>query len=189
MPDFSLSARSPLQGYDKDFAGVRIAETPGFALVSIATSPANKAALAASVKKAFGLALPDGGALTSKGGFTLVSSAADQWLLRFEHSDDTDPSVSVRSKLGAGPAITDQSDNWVQVEVSGPRSFETLERICPLDLSDTSFAKGSVGRTSMEHLGTIICKQASKDTYLLMSASSSAKSFLHALQVSAKNTL
>jgi heterotetrameric sarcosine oxidase gamma subunit len=189
VPDYTLSARSPLNGYDHDFAGARIAETPGFALVSIATNPANKSTLAVSVKKAFGLALPDGGTSASKGAYTLISSAADQWLLRFAHSDGTDPSVLVRTKLGTGPAVTDQSDNWVQVEVSGPRATETLERICPLDLNEQVFTKGRVGRTSMEHLGTIICKQADDGTFLLMSASSSAQSFLHAIQVSAKNTL
>lgn len=189
VPDLALTARSPLAGYDEDFGGVRIAETPGFALVSIATSEANKAALKKDVAKAYGLTLPDGDKSAAKGAVTFISSAASQWLLRFPHSDRADPSADVRAKLGGQPSITDQSDNWVQIEISGDRSTDVLERICPLDLSDQNFTAGSAGRTSMEHLGAIIQRSTKGDKFLLLSASSSARSFLHALQVSVRNVL
>jgi methylglutamate dehydrogenase subunit D len=187
VSDFTLTARSPLQGFDKDINGVRIVELPEFALVSIAVGDGQVKSLATKMKAAFGLALPAAGKTTSSKDYSLISSAAGQWLLRFAHQGPADPSAMVREKLGAGPAITDQTGNWVQVEVSGPRAVEALERVCPLNLQDAAFDKGCAGRTSMEHLGAIICRLSTQQTYLLMSASSSATSFAHALEVSAIN--
>ena len=82
--------------------------------------------------------------------------------------------------------MTLQSDNWVGVRISGTRSRDALERICPLDLHPDVFGIDQVARTVMEHLGVIILRE-DKDSFLMLSASSSAKSFLHAIETSIHN--
>jgi sarcosine oxidase subunit gamma len=74
------------------------------------------------------------------------------------------------------------------LRVSGPKSRIALERICPLDLHPSTFPQGRVARTLMEHLGVIILHEG-PDTYLLLSARSSAGSFLHAVETSVRNVV
>jgi len=88
--------------------------------------------------------------------------------------------------LGDNAYCTDQSDSWVTLELTGPNALHALERICPVDLRPDIFTVGSVARTTMEHLGVIIAR-VGEDQYWLMSASSSAESFLHAITLSVNN--
>ena len=62
-----------------------------------------------------------------------------------------------------------------------PDTLAALERLCPLDLARVP-TRGS-GRTVMEHMGALVVR-TSEDGFLLMSASSTAGSFLHALETS-----
>ena len=63
------------------------------------------------------------------------------------------------------------------------RCREALERICPLDLHPDAFGVDHAARTVMEHLGVLIIRTG-EEAYLLLSASSSAGSFQHALHLS-----
>ena len=58
-----------------------------------------------------------------------------------------------------------------------------LERLCPLDLHESAFPVGAAQRTVMEHMGAVILREGT-DEFLLLSASSSAASFLHAVKTS-----
>ena len=72
-------------------------------------------------------------------------------------------------------------------EISGKGVRRALERICSLNLGPTVFEIDAAARTSMEYLGTIIIRN-DEDSFLLMSASSSANSFLNAVEKSIENT-
>ena len=74
------------------------------------------------------------------------------------------------------------------IRVSGNRSRDVLERICPIDLSPEVFSVGSVSRTVMEHIGTIIFRDGD-DSYVLLTMRSFGRSMLHAIEVSADNVL
>ena len=85
----------------------------------------------------------------------------------------------------AVPAGVLETDAWVVLQISGPDVRAVLERLCPLDLHDATCPIDSAQRTVMEHMGAIIIRTA-PDRFLLLSASSSAKSFLHAVETSLK---
>jgi sarcosine oxidase subunit gamma len=87
----------------------------------------------------------------------------------------------VEGKLGGAGYTTDQSDSWVVLEISGPDTLAALERLCPLNTA--TMPENGYGRTTMEHMGAAILRLAD-DRFLLMSASSSARSFLHAVETS-----
>ena len=78
---------------------------------------------------------------------------------------------------------TDQTDNWVAFRLSGIPAVPGLERICPLDLHESAMPTGTAARTVMEHLAVIILR-VSADGFLLLSPSSSARSFHHAVATS-----
>jgi len=83
--------------------------------------------------------------------------------------------------------LNDQSDSWFMVRLSGKRARQVLERVCPLDLHEEVFELDDCARTSMEHLAVIIVREAD-DGFLLLSPRSTARSFVHELELSVDYT-
>lgn len=188
MLDFKLVSAPPLAGYDQSFEGVTLRAPADLAIVSLALPLGGEAAAEKSVKTAYGAALPGIGksALSKDGSARLVRLSPDAAFVVFTHATpDAEPHVA--KKIKGAAYTTDQTDVWTGLEIAGPRARTALERICPIDLHPDSFAVGDAARTTMEHLGTLIIRTG-EDTFLLMSGSSSAKSFLHAVETSIQNT-
>ncbi len=185
MPEFSLISAPPLAGYDETLGAIRLRAPEGLAIVSIALPLGGEAAAEKAVKAAFGVDLPKVGQSVVAGDARLVRLGLDQGFVIFTHTEPTAERV-VAEKLKGAAYTTDQTDVWVGLEISGARCREALERICPLDLQSEAFAVDQVARTVMEHLGVLIIRTG-EDAYWLLSASSSAGSFQHALHLSMKN--
>ena len=188
MLDFNLISAPPLAGYDQSFDGVSLKAPADLSIVSVALPVGGEAAAEKAIKTAYGAALPDIGksVLSKDGGTRLVRLSPDAAFVIFTHATpDAEPHVA--GKLKGAAYTTDQTDVWTGLEISGPNVRTALERICPIDLHPDSFAEGDAARTVMEHLGTLILRTG-PETFLLMSASSSAKSFLHAIETSIHNT-
>ncbi len=187
MASLTLTAERPLAGYDRDFGMVRVTALDDLALVSVALPMGGEAAAQKAIKAGFGAELPAPGRYaTGKGGERLIRTGADQGLIQFIHAD-TGAGADTAGKLGGKVYLTDQSDAWVGLAVQGPGARTALERMCPLDLHPDVFGTDNAQRTVMEHLGVVILRVGT-DAFLLMSASSSALSFLHAVETSAENT-
>lgn len=184
MPDM-LTAEPFLGGYSLDLGEVAVAEVTDIAIVSIATPLGGGDALAGAVQAAWGCALPApcGSSTSPDGSVTLIFSMPDQILAILPGADGL-AVTEVAAKLGEAGYYTEQTDNWVGLRVSGAKAITALERICPLDLA--MMAVGGAERTVMEHLGVFIMREAD-DRFLLLSGSSSAKSFLHAVELSMRN--
>jgi len=189
VADFTLTASAALDGYDKDHGTTRLRELTALAMVSIALPLNNEARAQKAIEAAFGTPLPAVGqsVMSQDGLIRLARLGQDQHFAFFTHAAaDAEPLIAARLD-GAG-FTTDQSDVWVGLEISGPMARATLERICPLDLHGDVFTQGNVARTVMEHLGTLILR-VGPDTFILLSARSSARSFLHAIETSIRNLL
>jgi len=174
VAEFSLTARSALDGFKLEAEGARLAELTGYALVSIAGQPEG---LRSVLIEKWGLELPSPGRATFNAArqMTLMSVARDQWFLRLPEEAAALDDLDV-------VALTDQSDSWVQIELAGPAARDTLERLLPIDVHPAAFPEVAVARSLIEHLGVIVLRQPSdEDSFLLLSPRSSAKSFLHAL--------
>lgn len=181
MAEYTLEAKSPLAGYAERFGTLHLAERTGFGLVSLAVPLGGDKPAAAALKKAWGLAAPaPGRSVVAKDGTRLIWSGPDQLLALFDHPGHG-AEARVAEATGGAFHTTDQSDNWVALSLAGPGARAALERLCPLDLHDDAFPVDAAGRTVMEHMGAFIVREA-EDDYLLMSASSSARSFLHAVE-------
>ena len=187
MSEYVLTAQSALDGFVQSFDGVDLAEASGLAVVSIAIPRGGASKLKTAMKSAYGTEFPaPGSVVTSKDGKTkFLGMNLDQAFVIFDHAD-ADAATIVGKRLKDRAYVTLQSDNWVGVRISGNRSRDALERICPIDLHPDVFGIGQVARTVMEHLGVIILRE-DKDGFLMLSASSSAKSFLHAIETSIHN--
>ncbi|GAB4260851.1 MAG: hypothetical protein Kow0013_04810 [Pararhodobacter sp.] len=57
-------------------------------------------------------------------------------------------------------AVSDQTDGWAWMHVSGPDAPALLARLCPLDLRPESFPPGRVARSLIGHMQAIILRDA-----------------------------
>ena len=185
MSEYSLISAPPLAGTDMMIGALALKAPKDLAIVSIALPLGGEAAAEKAVKAAFGAGLPEIGKTAQGGDVMLMRLGPDQAFAVFTHPTP-DAERVVAGKLNGAAYTTDQTDVWCALELSGEGSRDVLERICPLDLHDSAFATGDVARTVMEHLGVIITRSG-QDSWLLMSASSSAGTFLHAIETSIKN--
>lgn len=182
---FTLSAAPILGSVDSRIGENRILERADLAIVSVATPLDGESALQAALQNGWGLSIPAPGSSTVSGDTRAVWTAPDQLLLVFPHATP-DANAAVQQTLGGTGYTTDQTDVWVILEISGPQTLSALERLCPLDAAH--FPDGGAARTVMHHMGALIVRLGT-ERFLLMSASSSAQSFLHEVETSYHNVL
>lgn len=187
MVEISLEAKPLLGGVNLSLSNNTVVERGDLALVSIAVPLGGEKPLFAALKKVFSLQAPKPTLSTVAGDYRLLQSASDQFLLLFPHRAP-DAENLVQGKLKGSGYTTDQTDAFVAIEVAGPDTLSALERLCPLDLAESTFPINSAARTVMEHLSAYIIRLES-DRFLLLSASSSAASFLDAIETSYRNVL
>jgi len=186
VAELHLKADPFLDGYTRDFGDVTLREMTDATIVSLAIPLGNATEVDAAIKLAFGLITPAvGSSVVSKDNMRLMRLGEDLLFALFETATP-DAEEHVAKALNSSAYTTDQTDVWVAFEVSGLKSRSVLERICPIDLETSRFAENQTARTSMEHLGTIIIRTGT-DKFVLLSASSSAGSFLHMLETSIAN--
>ena len=192
----SLTAQSPLGSYNMIIDGTSLIEVTGLSMVSVAPFAGSQAAFQTAIARLFKTDKSDSPkpsatmALDQSGKqlCILMPSAQNQWFLCFD-DDGTNPIDAAKTLIGKSlskqMAMTDQSDSWVILALSGPQSGQTLSRICPIDCGVSAMPIGTTARTSMEHLGAIITRRPDEGDhqpcFWLLSARSSAASFLHAI--------
>ncbi|MDT8327410.1 MAG: sarcosine oxidase subunit gamma family protein [Roseovarius sp.] len=186
MPDYSLTPAAPLAGTDITIADTRLVAPADLAVVSVALPLGAENAAEAAIKAVYGVALPEvGKSRLAKDGARLVRLGSDFAFVIFTHPTP-DAERVVAGRLKGAVYTTDQTDVWVALDLSGANARRALERICPIDLHPDAFGIGDSARTVMEHLGTLIIRTGD-NTYRLMSGSSSAGSFRHAIETSLSN--
>ncbi len=177
-----LTQTSPLNGYDQSIGDMRLREIHDLDLTALAVPHKGGTKIKSAIKDGFGLAMPTSVKSTANDKTRLLMTQPDQVFAmtpRTKHAETT-----IAKAIGDTAYITDQTDAWVVLELSGPSSRTALERICQVDLDAQVFKLNQMARTTMEHMGSIVIRNG-KDSFLLMSGSSSAASFLHAVELSA----
>ena len=185
MVDFALEAAPLLGGVDKTMGSVRIRERDDLALVSIAIPIGGEKDVQSALNAGWKIDMPTSTVSTNAGDLRAIRIAPDQLMLAFPHTT-LDAEQVVNTKLDGAGYTTDQTDVWVSLEISGEDGLTALERLCPLDLNIDAFPVESAARTVMEHMSAMIVRM-DQDRFLLLSASSSAASFLDAVETSAEN--
>jgi len=151
----ALNALTALDNFSEEFNGISLSEVTNLAIVSMAISTENDKAFAAALKKGFKTARPEVGLFTQAktANTKVLGLQRDQLFMLFDYEGDR-AVEEVSSKINASKQLaylSDQSDSWVTLRISGEHTLDALERICPIDLHPSAFPVGSVARTSMEH--------------------------------------
>tara|TARA_R110002096_G_scaffold14582_7_gene50750 strand:- start:5247 stop:5801 length:555 start_codon:yes stop_codon:yes gene_type:complete len=179
-----LSQTSPLNGYDQHIGDMRLREIHDMDLIALAVPHKGGTKLKRAIKDGLGMSMPTAVKSSSGDRTRLLMTQPDQVFVMSPRTAQAEKTIA--KSIGNAAYITDQTDAWVVLELSGPSSRAALERICQVDLNAGVFKLNQMARTTMEHMGSIVIHNG-KDSFLLMSGSSSAASFLHAVELSAKH--
>ncbi len=81
------------------------------------------------------------------------------------------------ARLSEHAAITDQSDAWVRVHLSGDGVEDVLARLVPLDLRPSAFPVEACARSLLQHMS--VCLRRDADGIEIMSFRSMAATLVH----------
>ncbi|MEF3048513.1 sarcosine oxidase subunit gamma [Pseudotabrizicola sp. L79] len=165
MPD--LIAKPALGHAPLTHAATSLAEAEWTPVHSIAPFPGQEKALAKALKP-LGLAFPAPNSWSEKAGARLVWAGRDLAFL-----------IGAEPPAALPAAITDQSDAWVTLTLSGPQARAVLARLVPLDLRAAK--AGQAARCGLNHLPLILICEG-PDSFRLMTFRSMARTAWHELQ-------
>ncbi len=186
VSDFTLTPAAALNGFSKRFGKNELVEQCDIDIVSIATPNGQHDKLSALLEQKIGAALPATGKISrADDTLALLGLQPDQCFL-VSSLQRPDAAKALKSLTGDLAYLSEQTDSWAILDLTGPDSFAALERICPINISKHAFEQDAVARTSMEHLSVII-HRLGDEGYRLYSPRSSADSFLHAVTESLYN--
>ena len=174
-----LQAHAILAGEDLvlDSCSVQVLS---MSIMSFAMPRGQKTAVAKGLKT-LGLSLPTAPKIFIKDGLYIVQTQPDQWFFISDEPPKKQTEKQTLKQISTLGYCTDQSHGWVGVELSGVDVLSVLERLCPLNLSQQTFAINASARTSLDHLGVLMIRLGDNRFYLF-SAASSAQSFLHGIK-------
>jgi sarcosine oxidase subunit gamma len=141
-----LIAKSALEGRSLTLGGVTLAELDVGPITSVAVFPGGAKAVAKGLK-GLGLAFPEPNRFAEKKGARIVWTGREQAFL-----------TGVKPPAMEGAALTDQSDGWTVLGVSGTGAVDALARLVPMDLRLSAFPVGRALRTQVNHMNAVILR-------------------------------
>lgn len=164
-----LTAKSPCAGLLPVAHGPwRLEEVEPGRLTWLSPFKGQAAALDALLLEKHGLRWPGPG----EGDARLFWCGMDQAMLMGVEPDEALDDVA---------AVSDQSDGWAVVRLSGAGAQDVLARLVPVDLRDASFPMGKVVRTLCQHMTVTILRE-SADAFLILGFRSMARTLVHEIE-------
>lgn len=129
-------------------AGITLAEAEPGRITSIAPYPGQGAAVSAALAN-LGLSFPGPNEAHGTGAARILWTGRDQaFLIGAEPPAD----------LAAHAALTDQSDGWACLTLSGAGADQALMRLVPVDLRASAFPAGRCIRSALNHMSLILTR-------------------------------
>ncbi|WP_135449939.1 sarcosine oxidase subunit gamma [Tabrizicola caldifontis] len=154
MPE--LIAKSALDGRRLTLGGLTLVELDPGPITSVALYPGG-AKLAAKGLKTLGLTFPPPNTFTEKKGARIVWTGREQAFL-----------MGVAPPAIEGAALTDQSDGWAVLGISGAAAVDVLARLVPVDLRSSAFPAGRVARTQVNHMNAVILRTGDHELEIMV---------------------
>ena len=180
LPQYRLNARDALPGFVCTVGDTTLRAIADLRIISLAVPADRQTAFERAIQTSYHMAAPRIGhaAVTPDQGIRLIGAAAEHYLLLGAAEDLPLHAVSA---LGDTALLTDQSDNWVILSLSGTLSRYVLSRFCMLDLHPDVFLLYQYASTRIEHITAHIMR-IGENHYTIQSPRSSAESLAHALE-------
>jgi heterotetrameric sarcosine oxidase gamma subunit len=163
-------------------AGVVVSERGDLQLATV-VARGDREELAVRLRSAFGLELPAGPRLAAGRGVGLLGLGPRSWLALRDGADLL--AEDLRHALGEAAAVTDQSDGYAVLRLSGPKAWATFEKGLGVDMHPRAFRPGDSAVTSCAQIGVILWQIDEAPTYEAAVFRSLARDFWHWLSESA----
>ncbi|MEP2890595.1 sarcosine oxidase subunit gamma [Tateyamaria sp.] len=168
-----LIAKTPLDGVSPRTIGtVTLAEIDLGVLTSVAAYKGQDKAAGDALKAAHDIAWPAPLRATGKDGVRAIWFGRDMVLLAGPAPD---------AELSKYAALTDQSDAWCAVQLSGVGVQDVLARLVPIDVSPATFKRGHTARTQIQHMNGSLTRIGA-DRFVILVFRAMAGTLLHDLE-------
>lgn len=141
-------------------------------LTSISPFSNQQGAVSDALTQAYGLAYPSPNRTTGEG---------QMWAIWFGRDTALLVGPTVDASLVKIAAITDQTDAWTCVTLSGKGHEDALARLVPVDLRARNFQLGHTLRTLLGHMNASITRTSDNEVLILVFRSM-AETLIHDLQ-------
>lgn len=135
--------------------GVIVHDRDGLGISTVLVRKAKHEALAQRLREHFSIELPQGPQRTTAGDLALAGTGPGAWLAMHERSGNA-LAVHLRETIGDLASISDQSDGYAVLRVSGPKIRDALCKLVPVDLHPHAFKIGDVASTVAAHIGATL---------------------------------
>jgi sarcosine oxidase, subunit gamma len=145
----------PLQGGHAGGEALAIVERPA-TLVQVTARKGRQADLAAALRRALALDLPETGRVATGSESAALWLQPGSWLIKAPGDRQDGLPAFLRASLSGIAAVVDQSHGRCLFELSGVHAPAVLARLCRLDLHERAFAPGSSAATLVGHVSCLI---------------------------------
>lgn len=167
MPE--LIAKTALEGQSLTVGTSTLAEADVGRITSVAVFPGGAKAVAKGLKT-LGLTMPEPNSLVERKGARLVWTGREQAFL-----------MGVDCPELEGAAVTDQTDGWTVLTLTGAGAVDVLARLVPMDLRLPAFPVGRAVRTQLNHMNVVILRLG-QHAFEIMGFRSMARTAWHELE-------
>lgn len=160
MPHFqaALTPSSPLSRLSNppvEGAGLVMRHRDQLGLATVLVRKGRRETLRQHLFDCFQIELPTGPRYTKAGDFALVGTGPDAWLAIQEQGANAFAAL-LRRKIAELASVSEQSDGYVVLSLSGLRVRETLAKLVPIDLHPRAFRVGDVASTTAAHVSATL---------------------------------
>ncbi len=155
MPDSAFAPQSPFAGLPLAAAaggGVLVSDRDGLGLAAVLVRKGRLAALGARLRDRFGIELPDGPRRMAAGEIAFAGTSPGAWLATCENGANSF-AASLEEALGGLASVSDQSDGYAVLRLTGQGLRQALVRLVPIDVHPRMFRPGDVAATVAAHIG------------------------------------
>ncbi|MDJ0956250.1 MAG: sarcosine oxidase subunit gamma family protein [Arenicellales bacterium] len=143
---------SPLSELPLPAGGIELSERHDIGKVNVRGNPED-AAFTVAVEKVLGVELPlVSNTTTSTEEYTVFWLGPNEWLIHCGENKQTDLTVALQESLqGQHVAITDVSDYYLVIRITGAKAREILSKGTPFDVHTSVFKQGDCAQTCFGH--------------------------------------
>ena len=170
MADFELTPDVALIGQPIKIGEAVLHSLQPDNIVSVAPLKGQGKAVNDALLGAIKLGLPEVGAVNINKNTRVMWTGQGQWFVTGKTDADT-----LAKALSGKAAVTDQSDGWQVLTLTGADALDVMSRLCPLDFG--AMTLGQTARTEFAHMMAAITPM--KDGFEIMIMRSFAKTAVH----------
>jgi sarcosine oxidase subunit gamma len=165
-------------------AGVTAVIRDGVGLATVMARTGASDALTQRVRERLGIELPQGPHRSAAAGVAFVGMGPGSWLALAERDGD-DFSARLMSELDGVASVSDQSDGYTMIRLSGANVRDALAKLIPIDVDPRAFQVGDAASTVASHIGVTVWRlpdgPPSSPLFEVILFRSLTRSFWHAL--------